>query len=410
MSSLFSQQFVLKSLVTHSPEAIVCFHLDGSVVLWNAAAEKLYGYPAGEVLGKHASLTLPPYEVPVLAAMLKNPSAPPANISETVERLAKNGARLSVSIRRSVVCNDEGRPVAIMERAVNCFDGVSEITAEAHLRLLMEHLPVVFWTTDTRLRVTSHGGSGARGVRAFRGNSRGHTIHEYLRCSSDQDTPIKQHIDALNGVASRFEYRRRKRVFDVSIQPMRNSLGTVVGCIGIALDITDRKKTEEEIRFQATHDGLTGLANYREFVGSLEFEVRRAGRSGLPFGLLLLDLDGLKSINDRYGHLAGNRALERLARIMTEHSRSTDVTARYGGDEFGILLVDADYQHSAQFASRLRECLALEAGPPQLSVSIGLAVHPQDGQTAQELLEIADRRLYQDKKSRLASNSSVAAE
>jgi len=80
----------------------------------------------------------------------------------------------------------------------------------------------------------------------------------------------------------------------------------IVGRIGMALDVTERKKTEEEIRHRATHDGLTGLANYSEFFDSLKREAGRAGRTGQPFAVLLLDLDDLKPINDRLGHLAGN--------------------------------------------------------------------------------------------------------
>ena len=94
--------------------------------------------------------------------------------------------------------------------------------------------------------------------------------------------------------------------------------------------------------YQATHDALTGLANYREFVDALEREVKRADRSHNMFAVLLPDLDKLKQINDRNGHLAGNRALKRLANVMREHCRAIDIAARYGGDEFALVLIDAD--------------------------------------------------------------------
>ena len=410
MSSQFSSECLLRSLITESDDAIVCFQMDGSVVLWNPAAESLYGYSAQEVLGRNVSLTLPLYDIPLMQAILRNPGAPAGDTSETVERLSRQGTRLSLRIQRSVIRNSEGLPVAIMERASNCSCATSELTAEAHLRLLVDQMPVVFWTADLRLRITSRWGSGLPGLRAFRNSTPGMTVHEFLRCPRDEESPVKRHLDALSGISSRFEYRRRKRVFEISLEPMRNSVGTVIGCIGVALDITDRKRTEEEIRFQATHDGLTGLANYREFVDHLEVEVRRAGRSGHPFGLLLLDLDGLKIINDRYGHLAGNRALKRLARVMTDNSRSTDIAARYGGDEFAILLLDADYQRSEQVAARIRDCLSRDPDLPPLTVSIGVAVYPDDGRSPQELLEIADRRLYQDKKSAGMPLRAVAAE
>jgi diguanylate cyclase (GGDEF)-like protein len=168
----------------------------------------------------------------------------------------------------------------------------------------------------------------------------------------------------------------------------------------MALDITERKKTEDEILFRASHDGLTGLANYREFFESLEREVRRADRTHQPFALLLLDLDDLKCINDRFGHLTGNRALNRLARVMREHCRGTEMAARYGGDEFAILLLDANEERAQNVAERISSCLRLQTDSPALSVSIGFSIYPADGLSAPELLEAADKRLYQSKKSR----------
>jgi diguanylate cyclase (GGDEF)-like protein len=171
------------------------------------------------------------------------------------------------------------------------------------------------------------------------------------------------------------------------------------------MDITERKKTEEKVRYQATHDALTGLANYREFLDTLEREIRRGERSNRSFAVLLLDLDALKSINDRLGHLAGNRALKRLSEVMKEQCRSTDLAARYGGDEFAVLLQTPGM--ARQIAGRVQ--IALRNGPeqPPLSVSIGVSVYPDDGRSAQDLLEAADRELYQRK--RASRGRSVAA-
>jgi diguanylate cyclase (GGDEF)-like protein/PAS domain S-box-containing protein len=263
---------------------------------------------------------------------------------------------------------------------------------------MVQQMPVLFWTTDQRLRITSHWGPMLGVHRRMQPKAIGQTIHEFLRCPQDEDAPVKQHLAALNGISSRFEYKRRKHVFDISLEPLRDSNGSILGCIGVALDITERKKTEEEIRHQATHDGLTGLVNYREFYGSLEKEVLRAERSHHSFGLLLLDLDDLKGINDRLGHLAGNRALRRLARVMKENCRASDIAARYGGDEFAILLIDADAERAQQIAQRIANRLSEQPDEPRLSVSIGSAVYPEDGQSPQDLLEAADRRLYRNKK------------
>src|SRR5260370_38779739 len=99
---------------------------------------------------------------------------------------------------------------------------------------------------------------------------------------------------------------------EMRIEGMGAGSGESDGCLGMGIDITDRRKNEEQAMYQARHDGLTGLANYREFMDRLEREVHRAERSNHSFTLLLLDLNGLKRINDLQGHLAGHRAFERL--------------------------------------------------------------------------------------------------
>jgi diguanylate cyclase (GGDEF)-like protein len=136
------------------------------------------------------------------------------------------------------------------------------------------------------------------------------------------------------------------------------------------MGITDRKKNEERTHYQATHDALTGLANCREFMERLEQEVRRAERSHHSFTVLLLDLDGLKRINDLHGHLAGNRSLQRLAAVMNEHCRSTDLAVRYGGDEFAVVLMDSDKGMAEQVAHGIENGLRTDQRtPPSASAS-----------------------------------------
>jgi len=129
----------------------------------------------------------------------------------------------------------------------------------------------------------------------------------------------------------------------------------------------------------------------------LEREVCRAERNHRAFTLLLLDLDGLKRINDLRGHLAGNRALKRLAAVMNEHCRSTDLAVRCGGDEFAVVLIDSDKGMAEQVAQRIETGLRTDNEEPALSVSIGIGIYPDDGRTAAELIEAADRQLYKYK-------------
>jgi diguanylate cyclase (GGDEF)-like protein len=118
-----------------------------------------------------------------------------------------------------------------------------------------------------------------------------------------------------------------------------------------------------------------------------------------------MDMDGLKSINDRYGHLVGSRSLVRLAKILRNHSRAIDTAARYGGDEFALVLPEAPRDIASRVSSRIRERLATEAENPTLSVSAGIAAYPEDGDTPEKLLGAADHALYRMKHRGSAMNS-----
>src|SRR5260370_36328246 len=105
-----------------------------------------------------------------------------------------------------------------------------------------------------------------------------------------------------------------------------------------AFDVTERKQAEEQLQLLAVTDPLTGLGNYRRLVEALDAEVKRSERTGRPFAVLLVDLDQLKKINDRYGHLVGSQALCRFADALRVHCRAIDTATRYGGDEFAVIL------------------------------------------------------------------------
>src|SRR5579872_504489 len=158
--------------------------------------------------------------------------------------------------------------------------------------------------------------------------------------------------------------------------------------------LLDNARLFRQVRTLAISDSLTGLANYRHLVDILQSELERSGRTNRPFSVLLMDLDGLKKINDRHGHVIGSRALCRVATILRLNSRSIDTAARYGGDEFALVLPETNTTAAEQVADRIRNCLADDEEVPVLSISIGVATFPKCGGSVQELLEYADRALY----------------
>ena len=150
---------------------------------------------------------------------------------------------------------------------------------------------------------------------------------------------------------------------------------------------------------QAITDPLTGLFNHRYFQMSLEREIRFADRSGDPLSLILLDLDDLKKINDAHGHLIGDAALMHISRIMKQTVREIDVCARYGGDEFVIILPRTSREAAVGVAERLREAIAAKPLPKvgEVTVSIGIASYPVSASTRTELIEKADQAMFQAK-------------
>lgn len=183
---------------------------------------------------------------------------------------------------------------------------------------------------------------------------------------------------------------------------MRSSTGELIGVLGIARDITERKRLEAELLEMATTDFLTGLSNRRHFIARMEAELARVNRQGSPVAVLMLDIDHFKRINDRYGHASGDAVLRQFADLIRAELRAVDSAGRVGGEEFAILLSGTDLAGAATFAERLRAKVArspLAQGEQQIpvTVSIGITVLTADDANTSDVLHRADAALYEAK-------------
>jgi diguanylate cyclase (GGDEF)-like protein len=170
--------------------------------------------------------------------------------------------------------------------------------------------------------------------------------------------------------------------------------------VAVAHADRQRRAMERTLELSRT-DPLTGLRNRSDLFATLEQEVSRTRRSDRGFCLLMIDLDGLKAVNDSGGHLRGDQVLRSLGTIIATSIRAVDSAYRYGGDEFVVLLPETDIVGAFVVAEKIRigaEELDVVVGEaPRTSVSIGLVSHPEDGLTAEELMVAADRAMYQAK-------------
>ncbi len=223
----------------------------------------------------------------------------------------------------------------------------------------------------------------------------------YRRRLAVEDSSFDRTIYAATwlNVAAQLSAAQSQRLMDAPFV-FAQALMVLSYIVALGGALLENARLFERVNHMAVSDPLTGLANYRRLLDVLESETERTDRSGRSFSVLLLDLDGLKTINDSYGHLIGSRAICRVADILRVHCRAIDTAARYGGDEFALVLPESEADEARRVADRIREVLAGDTEPPRISVSIGVSIYRGDGERIEKLLSDADQNLYAEKAKR----------
>ena len=270
----------------------------------------------------------------------------------------------------------------------------------SELRLTIEQVPGILWTLDGELRVVSCTGAALDQLELD---------VEAITGARIDDVPgeralgglIASAVRAFDGEPVTVEGTWHGRWWRTRCEPLRDRTGAIVGVNGLSLDITEEHRREAELAHRALHDTVTDLANRTLFNERLRHALELARRSGELVGVVVLDLDEFKQINDSLGHAAGDAVLVEVAHRLETTLRDSDTAARLGGDEFGVLLegltsVEAGQEVVDRVLTALRRPVHVEGRELVVTASVGLTASA-GGQHAEALLRDADTAVYMAK-------------
>ena len=316
--------------------------------------------------------------------------------------LRADGAVVHGRVGLAMVRRDDGRPWLIIAQVV---DITAEKRRERQLQSLLEAVPDAFLILDAALTIV-HANAGAERLfgyprAALEGRTAGMLMPEALREAQMEQLRALAATNRSSGVVDHGGLRGLRP--DGSEFPCEISFARVEGDGGRQLavtvrDVSERLRLQARLEHLAHSDPLTGLPNRRAFDQALAREQARLRRSGRAFSLVLIDLDHFKRINDRWSHPMGDRVLLDLARLLERSLRASDLPARLGGEEFGLLLPDTDLGAAGVLAERLRQQIGNAHWPvPGVSASFGVAAQSEPQASVQDLYRRADQALYQAK-------------
>jgi diguanylate cyclase (GGDEF)-like protein/PAS domain S-box-containing protein len=401
------------SLLEATPECLVVAHTDGRIVFANHHVEALTGFTREELLDR-----------PVDLLIATDPREQDAG--STVETFChgREGREIPVEVHVGAIDGVERFLVVTLRDMTELRAGrEARFEAEAKYRTLVEQIPAVVYLDPVDENQDSIYVSpqvkDLLGIEPSEWLEDPYCWRKHVH-EEDIDRVWQGYEDAYRThVPLNHEYRMLHE--DGSIRwvmeqafPIDDGDGEPWLIQGVIFDITQRKLAEEEIAFLAYHDKLTGLPNRALFEEMLESALARARRFDLGVGVLFLDLDNFKLVNDSLGHHAGDQLLIQLADRLRVCTRETDLVARLSGDEFLLLLSDLDRGAGAtsggpdsglliaeSVAARVREALELpfDLGGSEffVSASIGISLYPQDASDAETLLRNADAAMYRSK-------------
>jgi diguanylate cyclase (GGDEF)-like protein/PAS domain S-box-containing protein len=404
-----------EGLLEATPECLVVAAVDGRIVYANRRLEELSGYARAELVDRHVSEIV--VADPPLAELA------PGQVEGVCHR--RDGSDVPVEVHVGTVGGPAGRYLVVTLRDVTDLRAAlaARFESEAKYVSLVEGIPAITYLdpideNEASIYVSPQV-TELLGISQEDWLTNPYCWRDHVH-PDDFDRAWDEYVEAYTNRRSlTHEYRMVHRdgaQLWVSEQAsiIHDEAGEPWLIQGVIFDITERKRAEEQVAFLAYHDKLTGLPNRVLFEEMLELALARARRHGLAVGVVYLDLDNFKLVNDSLGHHAGDELLAQLAERLRDCTRETDLVARQGGDEFLLLLsdidrgaggsvgADAELMIAESVAARVHEALRrpfdLSGTPFYATGSIGISLYPRDAEDAKTLLRNADAAMYQSKK------------
>lgn len=392
---LGDQESHVHAIVDHAAEGIIVVNDQKEIETFNPAAEKLFGFSSQEIRGKPLDWLLPCFCLPA------DENSLPAEELE-VEGRHRTGYAIPVSMRISVMHNDERRYYTCLVADISARKAAEQMLmdAETRYRNLVETAHDLVWSMDCQGRWTYLNDAVSR-IYGYPAEEMLHRHFSQFQApeSEQRDQSAIQRVlegqELLEYETVHLDRDGHRRYISFNAKPQQNESGEIISIMGTARDISAQKAFEQELTYQAQHDTLTGLYNRNHFQREMEHTLNRIRRHGNSAALLYLDIDQFKYINDTLGHTAGDQVLIEGSNLLKGHTRDVDLLARFGGDEFTILLDDIGPEEAKNVANSIRQLFenyrfADSSKTFNLSCSIGIALLDSQSTSSDEVLSHAD--------------------
>jgi diguanylate cyclase (GGDEF)-like protein/PAS domain S-box-containing protein len=392
----------LQGIVDVSRDAIIGVTTDGTIMSWNRGARGIYGYSSQEALGSVISMLFDHRRGPE-ASLLFEKVARGENVTQyEMVHLKKGRTPIDVSLTICPIMDGKAitgasvvaRDITERKRAAGSLaQQAAAMKASMDGMAIIDHLGVCSYLNDAYAKIFGY----SHPERLIGASWEMFYFQEELKRLKEQIMPAVWRDGSWRGEALGLKLDGGTFPLEVSISSVDGG-----GLVQVVRDITERKKNEETLRNSSLKDDLTGLFNRRGLLKQAAPYFDFARRQKETLLLLFIDLDGMKRINDEFGHNEGDNALINTAKILNRSFRSTDIIARLGGDEFTVLVTDLNASKEDAIA-RLNENLkaynASETRSHKLAFSIGVAtLEPERMTCFEELLEQADQAMYEQKR------------